>query len=145
MIWVAVILGMILAVLCIVTVTFGYLKALEETRRASQLFISAHKMTLETLERTHQRNTDQNSSVLDRFMALDFSLFKAYQSTEDAPEGGFEAPDDEFEGQVLTFTPSGREVRVGASVEERLAASINEAQLLREDFGEEFWQREDAR
>lgn len=144
MIWVAVILGMCLIVACLALISYFCLRALEANRNMSQQFIDAHKATLETLERTHERNVAQNSSVLDRFMALDFSLFKAYQSTEGAEEGGFTDPDEDEEG-AFTVVRGGREMLVGAGVEERLAAVLNEQQLLREDFGDDFWEREDAR
>ena len=42
----------------------------------------------------HQRAQNHLDSVLDRFMALDFTLFKSYQVAENSPAGGFEPPDE---------------------------------------------------
>jgi hypothetical protein len=78
-------------------------------------------------------------------MALDFSIFKAYQSTEDAELGGFDEPDEDEPTGTLTYTPSGNVVIHGADAGEALRQRLEEAQLLREDFDQDFFDREDAR
>jgi len=110
----------------------------------SQTFVFAHNNTLKTLEAVHAKNIAQTQDVLDRFMALDFSLFKAYQSAENAEFGGFSDPTDSQEelGQVLAFTDSGAPRDINAGLLEDLAARANEESLLAEDFGLEFDQKE---
>ena len=145
MIWVAVILGILVAGFVLVTVAYIALRCLQSAQEMSQSFVVAHRATLDSLERVHARQNKSLESVLDRFMALDFSLFKAYQSAEDAEAGGFVDPVDEEETGVITYTPSGNPVPHGRGDEDTLKMRLEEAQLLREDFGEEFFEKEDAR
>ena len=104
----------------------------------TQSSLDAHRATLESLERTHDRNVAQNDRVLDRFMALDFSLFKSHQLAESSEEGGFFAP-DEIEEALLgttTMTPGGNIVLHGEELQRRLKAAMEENQILAEDFPE---------
>ena len=120
------------------------LKCLQSAQANAETYTRAHNDTLASLERIHDRQTKALEGVLDRFMALDFSLFKAYQSSEDAEAGGFEEPEDEVTG-VITYTPSGNPVPHGVAPEELLRQRLEEAQMLHEDFGPDFFEREDAR
>jgi hypothetical protein len=147
MIWAAVIIGIILLWSFIILLVMSALKLSKQADEISLRFIDAHKATLASLERTHERNVAQNSSVLDRFMALDFSLFKAYQSSELAEEGGFEEPTDEdLENTgVISFNDGGRVTRPGATIEEQLRLAQEEGEILAEDFGEDFERKEGLR
>jgi chromosome condensin MukBEF ATPase and DNA-binding subunit MukB len=145
MLWAALILGALVVISCTSILGLIASRSLQNAQNVSREFVQAHTATLNSLERTHERNVEQINSVLDRFMALDFSLFKAYQSSEQAEAGGFVEPEDEDEGSVVAFTGSGRTINVGADVAESLRQRLEEDALLREDFSEEFWQREDAK
>jgi len=146
-IWVAVILGMFVAAGVLITVSAIALRCLQSAQKSAESYTVAHTKTLDALTKVHDRQAKQLDSVLDRFMALDFSLFKAYQAGEDAEPGGFVGPDDEAETGTgtVTYTPSGNVVRHGTAPEELLRQRLEEAQLLHEDFGEDFFAREDAR
>jgi hypothetical protein len=114
------------------------------------MYMTAHAKTLQTLETVHSRNMKQLDSLLDRFMALDFQLFKAYQDSEEPMVGGFEAPDDDLEQNerllgTMTYTPSGNPIPHDDGLLEELRAKVEEEAILREDFGEEFTAREDNR
>lgn len=137
--------GVILIVSCVAFIGLIALKMLSLSLRVSQQFVDAHKATLETLERTHNRNVKQNDGVLDRFMALDFSIFKAYQSAEGAEIGGFEEPDDGEEGSLRTYSDVGTFREHGADLERRLREATEEAAILAEDFGEDFDRSEGLR
>ena len=143
MIWVAVILGIVVAAGVLVTTALIALKCLQSAQEIAESYTRAHSETLASLERVHDRQAKQLDSVLDRFMALDFSLCKAYQSTDGAEDGSFEEPDEPT--GTVTYTPSGNVVVHGADVGETLRQQLEEAQLLREDFGQDFFDREDAR
>ena len=145
MIWVAVILGIVVAAGVLVTTALIALKCLQSAQEIAESYTRAHTDTLNSLERVHDRQSQQLDSVLDRFMALDFSLFKAYQSTEDAEPGGFTEPEDEELTGVVTYTPSGNVVRHGTTPEMLLRQRLEEAQILNEDFDQAFFEREDAR
>jgi hypothetical protein len=145
MLWAALIIGALVVIGCTSTLGLIAYKALQTSSQVSRDFISAHQATLNSLERTHDRNVKQNEGVLDRFMALDFSLFKAYQSAEDAPVGGFEPPDEEEEGSMRTYLSNDRYIEHGTSVADRLRAAAEERTILAEDFDDEFLAREDAR
>jgi chromosome condensin MukBEF ATPase and DNA-binding subunit MukB len=145
MIWVAVILGILVSACVLVVLSVIALKCLQSAQKSADSYMIAHRDTLASLERVHDRQAKQLDSVLDRFMALDFSIFKAYQSTEDAGDGGFTDPDEDEQTGVMTYTPSGNVVVHGADAGELLRQRLEEAQLLREDFGQDFFEREDAR
>jgi len=109
----------------------------------------AHRATLASLERTHERNVAQINTVLDRFMALDFQLFKSYQLAEQADVGGFDEPTEIIEPDeptgTVTFTPGGNVVLHGETIAERLRQRAEEEEMLAEDFGDDFFEREDAK
>jgi Na+-transporting NADH:ubiquinone oxidoreductase subunit NqrC len=145
MIWVAVILGMLLAASVLVALGVIALKCLQSAQKSADSYTHSHAQTLASLERVHDRQAKQLDSVLDRFMALDFSLFKAYQSGEDAEPGGFSDPEDEELTGTVSYTPSGGVIIHGADAAQALRARLEEAELINEDFGEDFWAKEDAR
>jgi len=140
MLYTAVIIGILAVTGFVIAYVVFALRALQSAQQLSREFVIAHNRTLKSLETIHDRNAQQLDSVLDRFMALDFSLFKAYQSSEEAELGGFSDPDEE--GEVLAFTPGGQSRDINAELLEDLAARANEEQLLAEDFGLEFDQKE---
>jgi hypothetical protein len=146
MLWAALIVGAIIVIVSLTVLGLIALKALSSAAEVSRVFGDAHQATLMSLERTHDRNIKQNDGVLDRFMALDFSVFKAYQSAEIAEEGGFIDPNEgEEEGSSRTYIGDGRYIDHSTAVADRLKALANEEALMAEDFDDEFIAREDAR
>jgi len=145
MLYATLITGIICVTVCVIALVSYALRALQSAQDTSQTFAFAHNNTLKTLEAVHAKNIAQTQDVLDRFMALDFSLFKAYQSAENAEFGGFSDPtgnEEEELGQVIAFTDSGAPRDINAGLLEDLAARANEESLLAEDFGLEFDQKE---
>jgi hypothetical protein len=145
MAWAAVVLGIIFAVSSIVVISMIALRMLQTSRAVSHEFVEAHRDTLGALERIHERNVGQINGVLDRFMALDFSLFKAYQSSETADVGGFILPDEEEEGVSGHFNAGGRFIDHSANITQRMRAVAEEEKIIAEDFDEEFFRREDEK
>jgi len=148
MLYVAVIFGIIAVAGVIIASMMIALRCLQSAVIVAEKFVVAHRATLNSLERTHKRNVDQNGSVLDRFMALDFSLFKSYQLTEAADAGGFSEPEDEGEDEstgTITYTPGGNVVLHGEALADRLRQRMEEEQILAEDFDEAFFEREDTK
>jgi hypothetical protein len=147
MLWATVILGMCLLTGIVVCIGLFAVRALQSVSTNADSFVNAHVATLSSLERIHARNAKQLDAVLDRFMALDFSLFKAYSSAEQADEGGFVDPADESDELLNTgtfsYTPGGNPVP-HVSIDD-LRAQAEEHQILTEDFTDEFFQREDSR
>jgi len=130
------------ALICLGLVALGALVALvlaslkfsRTSKDVADVFVSAHATTLGSLERIHQSNMQQLSTMADRFMAMDFAQFKGYQAAEIAEEGGFEMPEEPTRVEVVL--PGGRVRTVGAEDEATLAERANERQLLAEDFPE---------
>jgi hypothetical protein len=140
--WVAVTLGVVFALSLVSVVLAIALKCFRETQETMLKFTDAHRATLNSLEKIHDKNSSQLNGVLDRFMALDFSLFKSYQSTELAEEGGYEDPIDLQETGVITYNPGGRPIRPDFTFEEELRKTREEQELLAEDFGTDFEEKE---
>jgi hypothetical protein len=88
----------------------------------------------QTLVRVHDRNAAQLDGVLDRFMALDFSLFKAYQSVEGSPEGGWEQVEEDAPGEVEMEVPHGLWGTLTAPGYQEARAAADEEKILAEDF-----------
>jgi hypothetical protein len=143
MLYVAVILGIIGVIASISLIGYIALKLFRSSVEIAQTFTDAHNSTLATLERVHNRNMKQLQEMADRFMSLDFTLFKNYQLAEAAEEGGFEEPEEEM--RVERYTGGGGVVPIGAEITRRLEAAANERQLLAEDFPEGWDEREGNR
>jgi hypothetical protein len=56
-------------------------------------FLTALQKVLDRADATQARTQAFADRLLDRVMAGDFAIFKAYQAAEEAPEGGWEGPD----------------------------------------------------
>jgi hypothetical protein len=69
---------------------------------ATVLVCRSLNKALSTLERVHERDQAHVSSVLDRFMSLDFTLFKTYQLSEQVV-GQYVPPEErpEFEDEEI--------------------------------------------
>src|SRR6516164_709366 len=113
--WAALTLAAIVATGALVALVLIALKLSRIVLRAVHETTSAHTSTLATLERIHGRNMEQISSMADRFMALDFASFKAYEAAGVAEEGGFELPEEY--GRVERPLAGGRYAVVGADAE----------------------------
>jgi hypothetical protein len=62
-------------------------------------FFRALKGALDHADSIHSRAQKHLDTVLDRLMAINFAEYKAYQSAESAPPGGFVPPSPERAAQ----------------------------------------------
>ena len=118
--------GFVIAVLCATLVAITVL--FSRTLKASFLLT----------DNVHIRAQVHLSSVLDRFMALDFAQFKGFQLAEGAEGGEFLSPEEQNGGFERVRAPSplpGLSLR--PSDDEMRAAVENERRLIEEDFGDE--------
>jgi hypothetical protein len=86
---------------------------------------------LRTLERVHTNDGKRIDTILDRFMAMDFQMFKNYQLAEEAEEGGQEIFEEE---PTVRLEVPGITREYG---EADLVVAAAEREILREDFPEE--------
>lgn len=128
----ALIAGTVVVTVALVAVVLLAVKFFTRSVEEARVFAQAHESTLASLERIHDKNMQQLSSMADRFMALDLNQFKGWQSVGEVEEGGFEEPDEP--ARVERQLVGGRFSVVGEGRELTAEEQMNEAALMREDF-----------
>lgn len=132
MIWAALTISAVVAVSSIIGAVFIAVKLSQRSAEQANVFTVAHESTLASLERIHEKNMNHFQTMADRFMALDFTQFKTWQSVGETSEGGFEEPDEPT--RVERPLRDGRYAVVGADREMTIQERMAEAALLKEDF-----------
>lgn len=132
MTWAALSIAAFVATVSVVGAVVIAVKLSRNAADEAARYVTAHAETLASLERVHDKNMQQLSTMADRFMALDFSQFKSFQMSETAEEGSFELPDDLV--RIERPMPGGRTAVVGEREVELMRQRVEEEALLREDF-----------